>query len=173
MVGRLRLKSVRGMGQIDKATARTAKRKGGRLKKPLLGMGAGEWFSVEGCLFAARLPMRLTNGNTGRTTSWHLSARNRCAAEAALKAWGLVRSPVVGKVSILLRRVLAKGEKEWDAGSWHRGNWKEIQDALVACGWFEDDGPRFIAEPVVFEQAKRLVRPEFGVIEIEVRKVPT
>ena len=25
-----------------------------------------------------------------------------------------------------------------------RGNWKEIEDALVACGFLHDDGPEFV-----------------------------
>jgi len=39
-----------------------------------------------------------------------------------------------------------KGQRKWDTSSIGRGNWKEIEDSLVALGWFVDDSPKYITE---------------------------
>ena len=52
-----------------------------------------------------------------------------------------------------ITRILGKGQRLWDSSSIGRGNWKEIEDALVAIGWFHDDGPKWITETRFFQDA--------------------
>jgi hypothetical protein len=47
-----------------------------------------------------------------------------------------------------------------------RGNYKEIEDALVACGWFTDDSTDHIALTVGKQDATR--RKEGSAIELEI-----
>jgi hypothetical protein len=91
------------------------------------------------------LPFVLTNGNDGRGSKWFRSAAVRDRIEGQLRLLGLVRSPWPYRVRCRVVRVLGKGERLWDDSSVLRGNWKEIEDALVACGWFNDDGPKWIS----------------------------
>lgn len=90
------------------------------------------------------LPIELTNGNDGRTKHWYAPAKRRKQYEQTLKLLGLRRQPFPQPVRIELTRVLGKGGRLWDADSIGRGNAKEIIDALVQCGWFHDDGPKWI-----------------------------
>jgi len=90
------------------------------------------------------LPFKLTNGNTGRGNAWFMSAKFRDKAESQLRKLGLVRHPFPCRVSVMVTRILGKGERLWDSSSILRGNYKEIEDALVACGWFVDDSPAHI-----------------------------
>lgn len=92
------------------------------------------------------LPFELTNGNDGRGNKWFSSAKLRKQFEAKLRAMGMTRTPFPFPVRITVTRVLGKGQREWDSSSVGRGNWKEIEDALVACGWFTDDSPRYITQ---------------------------
>ena len=41
-------------------------------------------------------------------------------------------------------RLLGKGQRLWDYDSIGRGSAKELLDAVVATGWFVDDGPQWI-----------------------------
>ena len=92
------------------------------------------------------LPFELTNGNDGRGSKWFSSARLRKQYEADLRLLGMRREPFDHPCKVEVTRVLGKGQRLWDSSSIGRGNWKEIEDALVACGWFHDDGPRWITE---------------------------
>ena len=92
------------------------------------------------------LPIELTNGNDGRGNKWFSSAKVRKQIEATLIALGLKRKPFGVPVRVFVTRVLGKGQRLWDSSSIGRGNWKEIEDALVAVGWFHDDGPKWITE---------------------------
>ena len=92
------------------------------------------------------IPIKLTNGNTGRGTAWYMSAAFRKKAEKKLRALGMARAvPFPCRVSVTVTRILGKGERLWDSSSVLRGNWKEIEDALVALGWFVDDSTQYIA----------------------------
>lgn len=91
-----------------------------------------------------QLPFELTNGNDGRGSKWFSSAKIRKQIEAKLRQLRLTRSPFLFPVTVHVVRVLGKGQRLWDTSSIGRGNWKEIEDALVACGWFSDDSPKFI-----------------------------
>ena len=90
------------------------------------------------------LPFTLTNSNNGRGHHWGGSAKIRKQFEADLRKLRLTRSPFMFPVNVHVARVLGKGQRLWDTSSIGRGNWKEIEDALVACGWFSDDSPKFI-----------------------------
>lgn len=54
----------------------------------------------------------------------------------------------------------------WDSSSIGRGNWKEIEDALVVLGWFHDDCPKWIRETRFFQDALR--RSDGPSIEVEI-----
>ena len=91
-----------------------------------------------------KLPFELTNGNDGRGSRYFSSAKIRKESEATLRKLRMVRTPFLFPVKVHVVRVLGKGQRLWDTSSIGRGNWKEIEDALVACGWFSDDSPKFI-----------------------------
>lgn len=90
------------------------------------------------------LPIELTNGNTGRGHQFWASSKARKNAESIIRARGLVRKPFTFPVVIRVTRMMGKGQRHWDSSSVGRGNWKEIEDALVACGWFHDDSYKWI-----------------------------
>lgn len=116
------------------------------------------------------LPFELTNGNDGRGSKWFSSAKLRKGFEKTLRTLQLVKdSPYPHPVNITVTRILGPKQSLWDSSSIGRGNWKEIEDALVACGWFVDDGPKYITR-TTFEQdaTRRSVGPK-----IEVRITPT
>lgn len=90
------------------------------------------------------LPIELTNGNDGRGSKWFSSAKVRKSIEETLRAMGLDRQPFDAPVNVHITRILGKNQRLWDADSILRGNSKELIDALVAVGWFHDDGPKYI-----------------------------
>ena len=91
------------------------------------------------------LPFKLTNGNDGRGSKWFSSAKLRKQFESELRKRGLARGePYPFPVKVTVTRILGPGERFWDSSSIGRGSYKEIEDALVACGWFVDDSPRYI-----------------------------
>ena len=97
-------------------------------------------------LHRAQLPIELTNGNDGRGNRWFSSAKVRDQVERQLRLLGHVRTPFEMPVIVRVTRVLGKRQQLWDASSIGRGNWEEIEDALVVLGWFVDDGPKYITE---------------------------
>ncbi len=92
------------------------------------------------------LPIELTNGNDGRGSKWFSSAKVRKEVERNLRLRQLGRDPFDFPVVVEVTRIVGKGQRLWDSSSIGRGNWKEIEDALVAMGWFHDDGPQWITE---------------------------
>lgn len=108
-------------------------------------------------IYAIVLPIELTNGNDGRGSKWFSSAKRRKEYEAILLPIVTVmfQSPVVVHVT----RLLGHGQRLWDSSSIGRGNWKEIEDSLVALGVFKDDSPQYIVETRFF-QRKRLAIPK-------------
>ena len=98
------------------------------------------------CLLRIRLPIELTNSNSGRSGTYHRSYQFRRQVELQLRAWGLTRRPFEFPVEVTVCRVLGPYQKLWDVSSGLRGNWKEIEDALVAVGWFHDDKPKWISD---------------------------
>ena len=104
---------------------------------------------MKGCagalLHAATLPVELTNGNDGRGSKWFSSAKIRKEVEAKLRTLGFERSePFPAPCRVEVTRILGKGQRLWDMSSIGRGNWKEIEDALVVLGWWKDDDPKNI-----------------------------
>lgn len=92
------------------------------------------------------LPFELTNGNDGRNKRWFNPAKIRNKFEADLRVLGLARKPFAFPVHVRVSRLLGANQKLWDESSVGRGNYKELEDALVACGWFVDDNPKWIRE---------------------------
>jgi hypothetical protein len=90
------------------------------------------------------LPIKLSNSNSGRGNHWGASASFRKKVEKKLRGLGLARSPFTMPVTVTVTRILGKGERLWDSSSILRGNYKEIEDALVAIGWFVDDSTEYI-----------------------------
>ena len=90
------------------------------------------------------LPIELTNNNAGRTTHFGRSASQRIKYERIIRASYPKQKPFDVQVDIVVIRVLGKRQRLWDASSILRGNWKEIEDALVACRFIEDDGPDYV-----------------------------
>ena len=88
------------------------------------------------------LPFTLDNGNEGRTKHFGAAATRRKKYERQLRQLGQVRIPLTRQVDVVVTRILGPRQQLMDSTSLGRGNWKEIEDALVACGWFADDGPR-------------------------------
>lgn len=108
----------------------------------------------------ALLPIELTNGNDGRGSKWFSSAKVRKQIEAALRATDHTRKqPHKPGVTLTITRILGPGQRLWDSDSIGRGNAKELVDALVACGWFVDDGPKWIVETRYRQQVDRDVGP--------------
>jgi len=93
----------------------------------------------------------MSNGNDGRGSKWFSSAKLRKAFEADIRHMRLTREPFSFPVIVRVTRILGKGQRLWDSSSIGRGNYKELEDALVACGWFHDDSPKWITE-TIFKQ---------------------
>jgi len=98
-----------------------------------------------------RLPMELTNGNDGQQKAWQKSSRVRRTLEYNLRLLRLVYTPRKGKVTVTVVRILGPGQRLWDSSSRGRGNYKQLEDSMVACGWFTDDSPKFIKDTIFQE----------------------
>ena len=114
------------------------------------------------------LPFELTNGNDGRGSKWFSSSKIRKKFEKDLRLLGMVREPFAYPVEITVTRILGPKQSLWDSSSIGRGNWKEIEDALVACGWFVDDGPKYIKRTTYEQDATR--RHQGPCVEVAVVK---
>lgn len=90
------------------------------------------------------LPIKLTNYNDGQTRHFGMAASQRKKYEKIIRAKFGQQKPFDVPVRILVVRVLGKGQRLWDYSSILRGNWKQIEDALVACGFLHDDGPKYV-----------------------------
>lgn len=112
------------------------------------------------------LPIELTNGNDGRGSKWFSSAKVRKKVEQQLRDLGFTRKPFEQQVAVHVTRIIGKNQRLWDSSSIGRGNWKEIEDALVVLGWFHDDSPKWIKETRFFQDASR--REAGPVIQVEV-----
>ena len=111
------------------------------------------------------LPIRLTNGNGGRGNSFWRTDAERRRLEATLRTLGHVYEPLDYPVELRVTRLIGPRERLWDHSSGLRGNWKELEDSLVACGWFHDDGPEWIAG-ISFAQRKNDRRESAVLIEM-------
>ena len=104
-------------------------------------------------LLREMLELKLTNGNDGRGKSFWGSANFRKSAEQYLRAFHKQRKPFKVPVVVHVTRLFSGRERLWDSSSIGRGNWKEIEDALVAVGWFHDDCHKWIRS-TIFNQRK-------------------
>ncbi len=111
------------------------------------------------------LPFALTNSNDGQGHAWYRTKDARRRFERDLVVLGHRRQPFDFPVCIEVTRVLGKGQRLWDISSVGRGNWKQLEDALVACGWFHDDGPAWISH-IGFSQdaSNRKVGPAVRIV---------
>lgn len=109
------------------------------------------------------LPIELTNGNDGRGCRWFNSANVRKKIEKTLREMNLVCEPFDFPVSVHVTRLIPKGGRAWDTSSIGRGNWKEIEDAMTACGWWVDDSPKWITETRFFQRKSADGKPAIEV----------
>ena len=116
-----------------------------------------------------RLPIELDNGNAGRGSRWFRSSNVRKKIEKVLRQLGLAREPYDVPVSLTITRIVGKGQRLWDADSIGRGNAKELVDALVAVGFFHDDGPKFIK---LVDYRQRVERGSLPEVEITIEVIP-
>ena len=112
------------------------------------------------------LPIELTNNNTGRTQHFGRSASQRKKYERVIRAKFGQQVPFTSKVEIVVQRVLAARQRLWDASSILRGNWKEIEDALVACGFMHDDGPEYVGLCVGDQDAETRLTSDGGFVRV-------
>lgn len=124
--------------------------------------------SIGKCLLSVSLPVELTNGNDGRGSKWFSSAAVRKKIERDLRIIGLSRQPFDVPVVVRVTRMCGKGQKLWDSSSIGRGNWKEIEDALVVLGWFFDDGPKYIVETRFSQVSQSITKQEKPSVLVEV-----
>jgi hypothetical protein len=112
------------------------------------------------------LPIELTNNNTGRTQHFGRSASQRKKYERIIRAKFGQQVPFSSKVEIVVQRVLAARQRLWDFSSVLRGNWKEIEDALVACGFVHDDGPEYVGMCIGDQDAETRLTSEGGFVRV-------
>ena len=88
------------------------------------------------------LPVELTNDNDGRSHHYRRTAKRRKEYEMLFRTFpAMMSKKFVVPTHNTVTRVLGPGQSLWDSSSIGRGNWKEVEDALVAIGWWPDDGP--------------------------------
>jgi hypothetical protein len=122
-------------------------------------------------LHSTRLPIVLTNYNNGQSRTWKVSASERKKIERILRSNGHLRKkPFSEPVVLKITRVLGYKQGLWDSDSGLRGNAKQLVDSLVACGWFDDDSPKYIAE-TRFAQIVPELREELSTTIVEVLRV--
>ena len=97
-----------------------------------------------------RLPIDLTNGNEGRNKHFGGSAKKRKEYELLIRAYTksgeITPHGMNYPLHVKVTRVLGKRQSKFDSSSLGRGNYKEIEDALVACEFFPDDSSKYIEE---------------------------
>ena len=106
-------------------------------------------------LLCEKLPVELKNNNTGRGHAHWQSTKQRKLYEQQLRTSGFIRKPFDETVDLVVCRILGKRQRLWDADSVLRGSAKELIDSLVACGWFHDDGAKWIRNCVGIQDDSR------------------
>ena len=101
------------------------------------------------------LPIRLTNDNGGRTQHWSRAAKRKSDYQTAVRLIGGKRLPFAVPVRLTVTRIIGPRERLWDADSIGRGSVKELIDSLVACGWLNDDGPKWVTEVAYRQEIDR------------------
>jgi hypothetical protein len=106
-------------------------------------------------IYAKTLPIELTNGNDGQGGRWFKSATVRKKLEVILRQLGCERVPFDFPVEVHVTRILGKGQRLWDSSSVLRGNYKQLEDALVVLGWFHDDSTKYITHTAGFQDGNQ------------------
>jgi hypothetical protein len=101
------------------------------------------------------LPIEIQNKNDGQGRHWSGMHKTRRRMETDLRMLGLVRQPFEFPVSVLVTRILGKGQRFWDSSSVLRGTYKSLEDSLVACGWFHDDSRKYITNTFGIQDGNR------------------
>ena len=104
-------------------------------------------------IYTEILPIELTNGNDGQGGRWFKSANVRKKLEATLRWRRCARVPFAFPVEVRVTRILGKNQRMWDSSSVLRGNYKQLEDALVVLGWFHDDSTKYITHTAGFQDA--------------------
>jgi len=108
-----------------------------------------EWF---------KLDWPLSNRNIGRGHGFRSTHNERQRLETLVDQIALPSGAPYRDVVLVVCRVLGPREKLWDPDSVGRGNAKELIDAMAACGWIEDDGPKHVRH-VAYLQHNQRPRP--------------
>lgn len=164
----LRLKSKAALLRLAAVAKKVARKKKAALPRPLIFNQPATVGTHPDGTIEVILPIRLTNSNEGRTKHYGPTKRFRDDCGVMCKVWFRDRKPFDFPVKVLVVRLLAKGEHKMDQSSLSRGNWKEIEDSLVAAGWFHDDGPKWITD-VHFDQ-DATQRLDYSRISVRIRK---
>jgi hypothetical protein len=101
------------------------------------------------------LPIEIHNKNDGQGKHWAGTHRTRKRMESDLRILGQTRTPFDHPVSVLVTRILGKGQSFWDSSSILRGTYKQLEDSLVKCGWFHDDDTKHITNTFGLQDASR------------------
>lgn len=92
------------------------------------------------------LPVKLDNQNQHQSRDWRAAVNRRKKYERLFRYLKLIRKPFKFPVTVVVTRILGPNERLYDYSSLGRGNYKEIEDSLVSCGWFKDDSAKWIVE---------------------------
>lgn len=98
-------------------------------------------------LYSLAIPIDLKNDNEGRSQHWRKANDRKAAYREILRPYRR-RNTFPKGVTLEITRILGPRQRKWDSDSVLRGSAKELIDTLVELGWFEDDGPEFIASVV-------------------------
>jgi len=112
------------------------------------------------------LPIELTNGNDGQGGRWFNSANARKKLEVKLRQIYSKRVPFDFPVEVHVTRILGSNQRMWDSSSVLRGNYKQLEDALVVLGWFHDDSTKYITHTQGFQDATQ--RENGPAVKIEI-----
>jgi len=111
------------------------------------------------------LPIKLSNGNSGRGFKWYQSARRKKEYAKLIRLTCSIQTNEV-PVRLVITRILGPRERLWDADSIGRGSAKELIDAMVECWWFYDDSPKWIHRVDYEQDANR--RSEGPAVEVAI-----
>lgn len=144
-MAQLRLKSTAALQRlVHRAKGVSRAKKTRSLGRPLIAAGPVETRSWPDGSIEFILPIRLDNGNEGRTKHHGKSTRERRGLGLQFKAWFPDRQPFEQPVRLVITRLLGRRNRLWDEDSIGRGNGKELIDAMTAAGFFHDDKKRWI-----------------------------
>lgn len=164
----IRLKSKAALQRLSAASKKAARRTAKARPRLVIAHKPATVTTHSDGMIEIILPIRLTNGNDGRTKHYRPTKKFRDECGLQCRAWFPDRQPCDVPVTVEVMRLLAKGERKMDQSSLGRGNWKEIEDSLVAAGWFHDDNSTWITS-VQFSQ-NDTQRLDYSRISVRIRK---